>query len=397
MSFRKSSLALAVTLALPSVASASGIFLAEAGYANMGTGGAGDGVYTKNAAAIWTNPATASFMEEERHTISATVLNLNMEYEDDLGRQGAESNKTMPVASYFSNHHIDEKWSWGLAFSSRGGAALDYGYDWVGAGQLTDVALVTYQFNPSVSYRLDERAAIAFGVQLDYALINANTSAIELDTSDSFAAGFNVGMMFDVTEKVNLGIAYRSQLKHDFDGDTVLYQGVNNEVASGQYGAPLITPATLDISASYQVSAKTTLYTSVQWHDWSKWDKTLVELDYGIGDGAMYPINREFEDVWHFGFGGEHQLGNSSWTLKAGYSYETSPLDDKANQSPDLPVGEQHRYSIGLSKQFQDSTLDLYYEYADFGEMDVAQQGIVKDLQGSFIGQVHFVGASYTF
>lgn len=147
MSFHKSSLALALSFALPSVASASGIFLSEAGSANLGTGGAGDGVYTKNAVAIWTNPATASFMEEERHTISATVLNLNMGYEDNNGGVGAESNKTMPVASYFSNHHINDKWSWGLALSSRGGAALDYGYEWAGAGQLTDVALVTYQLN----------------------------------------------------------------------------------------------------------------------------------------------------------------------------------------------------------------------------------------------------------
>ncbi|GAM73935.1 long-chain fatty acid transport protein [Vibrio ishigakensis] len=83
--------------------------------------------------------------------------------------------------------------------------------------------------------------------------------------------------------------------------------------------------------------------------------------------------------------------------IKRSYSYETSPLDDKSNQSPDLPVGEQHRYSIGLSKRFQDSTLDLYYEYADFGEMEVAQYGLVKNLNGTFIGQVHFIGASYTF
>ncbi|GAM58386.1 long-chain fatty acid transport protein [Vibrio ishigakensis] len=231
-----------------------------------------------------------------------------------------------------------------------------------------------------MSYRIDERAAIAFGLQLDYALINANTSAIELDTSDSFAAGFNVGMMFDVTESVNLGISYRSQLEHNFDGDTRLILDEDKMViGTGKYGAPLITPAILDISASYKVSAKTTVFTSVQWHDWSKWDKTIVELDYGRGE-RNYPINREFEDVWHFGFGGEHQLGNSSWTLKAGYSYETSPLDDKANQSPDLPVGEQHRYSIGLSKQFQDSTLDLYYEYADFGEMEIAQEADSKTL-----------------
>ncbi|WP_261818068.1 OmpP1/FadL family transporter [Vibrio gallicus] len=397
MRCHKSYLTYVIALIVPGISNASGIFLGEAGYANLGTAGAGDGVYTNSPAAIWTNPATASFMDEEKHTISGTVLNLNMAYEDDRSIAGsdAESNKTMPIVSYFSNHHLSDSWSLGLAFSSRGGAALDYGYDWQGANQLTDVALVTYQFNPSVSYRIDDRAAIAFGVQLDYALINANTQSIELATSDSFAAGFNLGMMFDVTERVNLGIAYRSKLEHDFEGDSKVISG-SNVIASGSYGAPLITPAMLDISASYKLSPQTSLFTSVQWHDWSKWQQTVVDLSFTQNP---YVINREFDDVWHFGFGAQHRLNNSSWTLKAGYSYETSPLDDSANQSPDLPVGEQHRYSIGLSKDFKTSTLDLYYQYADFGEMDVDQQSIRADagLQGSFIGQVHFVGASYTF
>ncbi|MFA0069849.1 OmpP1/FadL family transporter [Vibrio breoganii] len=107
-------------------------------------------------------------------------------------------------------------------------------------------------------------------------------------------------------------------------------------------------------------------------------------------------MNREFEDVWHFGFGGEYKLRNN-WALKAGYSYETSPLDDKANQSPDLPVGEQHRYSLGVSKTWDKNTLDIYYEFADFGDMDIAQSGLVKDLNGHFTGKVHFVGLGYTF
>ncbi|ANO34857.1 hypothetical protein A6E01_16845 [Vibrio breoganii] len=395
--FRCNHISIAIGLAVASsTASASGIFLAEASYANMGTGGAGDGVYTGNAAAIWTNPATLSFMDEERHTINATVLNLDMEYEDSGNREGADSNKTMPVISYFSNHHINDQWAYGIAFSSRGGAALDYGYEWAGANQLTDVALITYQFNPSVAYRINDDVSIAAGVQLDYALINANTKAIELETSDSFAFGYNLGLMFDVSEKTKLGISYRSQLEHEFSGTSNLY--TDRGMLTGTYGAPLITPATVDISASHKINNNVTLMTSIQWHDWSKWQNTIVDLNYG-GSGTAYEIPRGFEDVWHFGFGGEYKLRNN-WKLKAGYSYETSPLDDSSTQSPDLPVGEQHRYSIGFSKTWDKNTLDIYYQYADFGEMDIAQNNNPdnrKMLNGQFIGQVHFVGLGYTF
>ncbi|OBT09509.1 hypothetical protein A9264_09305 [Vibrio sp. UCD-FRSSP16_10] len=394
--FRCSKISVIVGLTIASsTAHASGIFLAEASYANMGTGGAGDGVYTENAAAMWTNPATLSFMEQERHTFNTTVLNLDMKYEDsaDVDAFDAHSNKTMPIVSYFSNHNINDKWAYGIALSSRGGAALDYGSQWKGINQLTDVALVTYQFNPSVAYRLDERVSIAAGLQVDYALINANTRNLELETEDSLAFGYNLGVMFNVSEQTKLGLSYRSQLEHKFSGDTN-FKINGSTIRSGHYGAPLITPATVDISASYQLNENMTLMSSVQWHDWSKWQDTVVELDYP--NANPYTINREFKDVWHFGVGGEYKLSNN-WAVKAGYSYETSPLDDAANQSPDLPVGEQHRYSVGVSKAWGQHTLDIYYQYADFGEMDVEQTNKTINLNGQFVGQVHFIGVGYTF
>ncbi len=78
---------------------ASGLFLGEAGYANLGAAGAGDGVYLDLPSAVWTNPATQPFMADSKHTIAATVLNLSMDYYRADGSLNAESNSTLPLIS----------------------------------------------------------------------------------------------------------------------------------------------------------------------------------------------------------------------------------------------------------------------------------------------------------
>ncbi len=99
------------------------------------------------------------------------------------------------------------------------------------------------------------------------------------------------------------------------------------------------------------------------------------------------------DDVWHFAVGTDYRL-NDAWRLKAGVSYETSPLDDPSKQWVDLPVGEQWRYSVGASTQWDEYTFDMFYEYADLGSTEIDN---ALNMKGQFDGRIHFVGVSVTF
>lgn len=370
---------------------ASGFFLQEASYANLGAAGAGDGVYTQSAASAWTNPAVMSHMDEPITTLSGTLLNLNMDYYDENGSLNTSSNSTLPVASFY---HVTELYSGlkaGLLFSSPGGATLDYGSDWNGAAQLADVSLLTYQFNPTLSFDINEQLSFGVGMQANYAYLEGNTSSLSLEGATDWAVGFNVGTVYQVNEDLRIGASYRSDLEHDFASD------VSSENRQGEYKTVLPFAAITDVSAAYDVSDKLTLLGSVQHHDWSKMNSTDIDIHMAERSGT-YQIERDWDDVWRLSLGADYQLSNH-WRVKLGYAYESSPLDNAANQSPDLPVGEQHRYSIGFSKQFESSQFDIYYQYSDFGDMDIAQQRTLDqtELHGSFTGSVHFIGAAYSF
>ena len=371
---------------------ASGLFLQEAVVANAGTAGAGDGVYTRSAAAMWTNPATMSHMGESKTTINTMAFDLEMKYQDNQDSSGdGKGHSVLPSFGAFHAHQVTDKLHLGIALGAVGGSSLDYGSDWAGAVLLEDITLTAMQVNPSLSYKLNGQWSVGAGVQFSWAAFQQTTSMLTAKQDTDWAYGYNLGVMYTPTDKLKLGASYRSKLEHEFNNDV---KGLGN--VANSLSTDIALPEIIDVSASYALNSQLDLLASIQFHRWSAWDETV--LDFGATDFGGIPIKRDWDDVWKFAVGADYQL-NSDWRLKAGFSYETSPQDDPSMQWVDLPVGEQYRYSVGASTYWDDILIDMFYEYADLGSVDMNRSGPKGNtlLNGSFDGRIHFVGVSATF
>ncbi|MFA0391164.1 OmpP1/FadL family transporter [Vibrio splendidus] len=366
---------------------ASGLFLQEAVVANAGTTGAGDGVYTRSAAAMWTNPATMSHMGESKTTINTMAFDLEMKYQDNDGNPDGKAHSVMPSFGAFHAHQVTDKLHLGIALGAVGGSSLDYGSEWAGAELLEDITLTAMQVNPSLSYQLNDQWSVGAGIQLSWAALQQSSSVFTAKQDTDWAYGYNLGVMFTPSDKLKLGASYRSKLEHEFNNELRGVEDLSNSLAMD-----LALPEIVDISASYALNPKLDLLASVQLHRWSEWDTTV--LDFGVAGSPIsgVPLERDWDDVWKFAVGADYQL-NSDWRLKAGFSYETSPQDDPTMQYVDLPVGEQYRYSVGASTYWDDILIDVFYEYADLGSVDMDRFMV----DGSFDGRIHFVGVSATF
>ncbi|MFV8463329.1 OmpP1/FadL family transporter [Vibrio campbellii] len=378
---------LAATAILTSLnAFASGLFLQEAVVANAGTTGAGDGVYTRSAAAMWTNPATMSHMGESKTTINTMAFDLEMKYQDNGDKQDGKAHSVMPSFGAFHAHQVTDKLHLGIALGAVGGSSLDYGSEWAGSPLLEDITLTAMQVNPALSYQLNDQWSVGAGIQLSWAALQQTTSALTIKQDTDWAYGYNLGVMYTPTDKLKLGASYRSKLEHEFNNDV---NGPTDLGVLSSLSTDIALPEIIDVSASYALNSQLDLLASVQLHRWSEWDTTV--LDFGTQlDGI--PIERDWDDVWKLAVGADYQL-NSDWRLKAGFSYETSPQDDPTMQYVDLPVGEQYRYSVGASTYWDDILIDVFYEYADLGSVDMDRFMV----DGSFDGRIHFVGVSATF
>ncbi|WP_210449398.1 OmpP1/FadL family transporter [Vibrio crassostreae] len=372
---------------------ASGLFLQEAVVANAGTAGAGDGVYTRSAAAMWTNPATMSHMDESKTTINTMAFDLEMKYQDNQdSSDDGKGHSVLPSFGAFHAHQVTDKLHLGIALGAVGGSSLDYGSDWAGAALLEDITLTAMQVNPALSYQINDQWSVGAGVQFSWAAFQQTTSILTAKQDTDWAYGYNLGVMYTPTDKLKLGASYRSKLEHEFNNEV---KGLGN--VANSLSTDIALPEIIDFSASYALNSQLDLLASVQFHRWSAWDETV--LDFGATDLGGVPVERNWDDVWKFAVGADYQL-NSDWRLKAGFSYETSPQDDPSMQWVDLPVGEQYRYSVGASTYWDDILIDVFYEYADLGSVDMNRNlagSQVNLLNGSFDGRIHFVGVSATF
>ncbi|WP_264876322.1 OmpP1/FadL family transporter [Vibrio agarivorans] len=394
-----STLALAIAMAAP--VQASGILLQEAVVANAGTTGAGDGVHTRSAAAMWTNPATMSFMGESKTTINALGFDLKLAYEDLEGSDNGSTQSYQPSLAAFHTRQLNEDVFFGVGFGAAGGSSLDYGPSWAASGLLESTTLMMLQINPALSFKVNDQWSWGMGAQINYVTFEQETSALSIDQESDWALGFNMGVMYRHSEDLDFGFSFRSKVEHDLNADASSkisdvsrITGVNTEVAM---------PAIIDLSARWGVQNDLDLLASFQWHRWSEWDKLPLDIKVdncptvGCNAELNQSIQRDWSDVWKLAFGADYRL-NSDWRLKAGVSYESSPQNDASLQWVDVPVGEQWRYSVGAATHWNGYDFDMFYEYADLGTTDIDRQvaGIVS-VKGQFDGRIHFIGLNVTF
>ena len=390
----KSALAVMSVLSLP--VNASGIFLQEAVTANAGTAGAGDGVYTGSAAAMWVNPATMSGMGESLTTFNLLGFDLEMKYRDNGDNGDGKAHSVLPSAGAFHARQVTDDLHVGIALGAVGGSSLSYGTDWAGAAALDEITLTAMQINPAISYQINPQWSVGAGVQLSWASLEQSTSLLDIDKDTDWAFGANFGVMYQHDERLAIGASYRTKLEHEFG--TRVSGPIDGPIFSS-LRTDITVPAIADISASYAVNPKLDLLASVQWHQWSEWDNTVMEFGLAAGQTRTATIDRDWDDVWKFAFGADYQL-NNQWRLKAGFSYETSPQDDPTKQWVDVPVGEQYRYSVGAATKWNDVTIDMFYEYADLGEVDINRsfgELPLNGINGTFDSRIHFLGVSFTY
>ncbi|RKF21448.1 long-chain fatty acid transporter [Alginatibacterium sediminis] len=379
---------------LPTSVLAGGFHLPQAAYANLGTAGAGDGVYTGSAASIWSNPAINSFIEEDIFTVNGLVLGLSNKYYDyeNAADNSGESGGLLGAAGIFYTQNLNEQWSAGLAVATIGGSALDYGHYWAGADQIVDVSLVTMQINPSLSYKVNDRFSIGAGVQANYGAIEGGMQGpmgrpIDLEAGTDWAFGYNLGMAYQWNEQTITGLSYRSKLEHEFS-ETISM--VNQQ---GNYVVGLDSAAFARADISHELNSDLKLLGSITWTQWSDLQETPVSIN---GNNAL-TVERNWKDTWAYAVGVDYRL-NAKTRLKLGISYETSPLDDAQYQTPDLPVDRQIRYSAGVSTIINTVPVDFFYEYADLGTPQIAQvDGLGSNLNGYFDMKAHFVGFAVSF
>lgn len=426
-------------------AGASGYRFGSQSISAQGTAEA-NGAEAADASTVFANPAGLSRLEGRQFSGGVTALAPHSTYQDagstrftggpSGGKAGQDDYAPSAVAapSLYYSHRIDSRWTAGFGAFVPFGTDLSYDRDWAGRYSLTEIKLESLTLNPSMAFKLDERHAFGFGIDIDYmkaslaqavdvpgtivAAQHGGTGAVlarQIATlggnpallagaGDAYArvkgkdwgVGFNLGYMFTLDQDTRFGIAYRSSIKHALTGSaawdfsTVTLDPVVNGVLQGasrrqnsDARVELRTPETLSLSAFHQFDPRWAGMLDVTWSRNSRMEDIDIEF-VGTGEGDEV-IRQQWKNTVRVSLGASYKL-NDQLTLRGGLAHNNAPVRSTELRHAALPDADRNQLSFGANwKLTPTSSIDLAYSYLDF-----------KDAAGSYTNNCNPVAVGCT-
>jgi long-chain fatty acid transport protein len=384
-----------------SQAQAAGFAIREQSGSGLGNAFAGGPTGIDDPSFIYSNPASMGFLsghqattygsfiipstkfkEDSSSTVLGTPITTNSLFEgnDDIGR-----NAFVPGAAGMIS--VTDDIRVGFSFNVPFGLLTDNSGGWVGRYHAEKSQLKTINLNPAVAYRINNRISIGAGFNAMYAdaeLSNAvdfgtiGTAAIAGNpliaplfptapapsaqdgraklTGDDWGFGGNAGIMFQATDNLRLGLAYRSHVSLEIDGETdfdldsagvgATLNALTGAFADSDMTADIELPETVTFGANFDLNDEFSFMGQVEWTNWSRFDELRIEFDNAAQADSV--TEEDWDDSWFFAVGGTYRPARvEGLTLRLGFAYDQTPVPN-GTRTPRIPDEDRYWLAGGV-------------------------------------------------
>jgi long-chain fatty acid transport protein len=271
--------------------------------------------------------------------------------------------------------------------------------NWAGQTFGTKTELKTYNFTPTLAFKLAPSLAFGVGLQIERieGKINsaltttANAPESYLKASDT-AMGATAGVNWTPTSETSVGLGYRSGVNHNLKGTS---EAPIKAPGLSPAGGDISMPSMVTLSLRQGVTQNLTALATVEWTNWSRLQKLDIVCT-GPGNlcpgGVGQPLKTlafGWHDSWMMSVGGEYKYG-SALTLRSGLAYEISPVQDATERSTRIPDRDRLWASMGATYKWSEKmAFDLGYSHIfGIGNGDIDRTEVLGGNSLRFRGKV---------
>jgi long-chain fatty acid transport protein len=465
--FRRTRTAAAVggaLLAMTGQAFGSAFALQEQNASGLGHAYAGGAAAAEDVSTIWFNPAGLVRLSTAQIVVAGNLICPSAKFNDSgsqnamfqpLGGTGGDAGSCAVVPNLYLGVPFTDKWSFGLAVNAPYGLKTQYDSNWLGRFQAIESKVETININPALSWEPTKDLTIGAGVNwqritatltnnVNYAAAFAQGvgglvasgqlpaaaaptlvgSAVGLESGANVSGndtgwGWNVGVLWQVSQQTRIGAAYRSAIKYNINGTVsfsnpgaanlgplppalaptgaLIVGGVNAQLANGNVNLALKVPETANLSIFHQFNNQWDLMADLQYTGWSSVQQLQVVRSTG---SVLETLPENFSNTWRGSVGANYRY-NDSWIFRGGLAYDQSPVNN-TDRSPRLPDNNRTWIALGTQYKFNPNwAVDVAYAYIFVDNSSINQNGGSTAanglINGSYKNNVNILGAQVTY
>ncbi len=371
----------ALGLGIGTLSHAAGFALLEQNASGAGVAYAGKAAIAEDASSAWFNPASMARLKERQVVVGGHYIDLNAKFRDEgtttppaMAATPGRNVGDFGEEGYIPNFHLvvpfNDKINFGLSVATPFGLKTDYEQDWIGRFQGITSDIKTLNINPSASYQVNDQWSVGAGVSVEKldaklsasSVLGAGVESMTTIAGDGWGYGFNLGAMGQITPATRVGVAYRSSIEHDLNGN-VTFAGAG--VLNSDLAAKIRLPASLALSSVTALDSKWQVLTDATWTEWSTIQQLNFQRVNAVGPAAGVPIpvqDYEWKNSWRFAVGGIYKYSDTI-NLKAGVAYDITPVPDERRK---VRLPDENRITLALGSQYKfdkATTFDVAFQY----------------------------------
>ena len=243
---------------------------------------------------------------------------------------------------------------------------------------------------PTYAHKFDKKWSAAVGAEINYVglelqknlvIPTAGVNGTTQIEGESYALGWNAAANYAFDDKNEIGVVYRSRIKHSLEADLKGYGTKSpasplvgsNDVFGNAYGVVTL-PDSWDIGYNHKFDKKTRLELKATRTNWSTYDALNVYFDKSLvgipGIAESSPSAKNWSNGWRYAIGLEHNFSDK-YAAMAGFAFDESSIPYNGGDFM-VPTGLRRTYSIGARYNDKKQTVAVALGWMDVGNLDFA-------------------------
>ena len=339
------------------------------------------------------NPGGLAWLADEKVYLGGNLLMPRTTFKSSITNsiESTENQNFTPFSAFVSVGTAEEnsKLTFGMGVYTPFGSGTRWPDGWLGRYDIREISLQTIFLQPTASYKVTDKLGVGAGfvygfgnILLRQALPVADSTGTDNEaklTGKGNGVGFNAGVYYEASDKLQVGVDFRSGVKFNLksgDATFTVPSSLASEFPNTTFSSSIRLPFVTCLGVTYLPSEKLSVSAEWQFTGWNSYD--TLSFDYTTNTTSLTDtkLMRLYHNSQTYRIGAQYAV-NHFLNVRGGMYYDITPVNQNFQlntlgyptnpspfMTPDLPDANRLGLTCGVGVRINSIlSVDAALEY----------------------------------